>query len=231
MNIVIDYRASKDTIDALLKLDYNVIKTPKLNTVYDTIAGHADIMIHKINATEIICEPTVFDYFKFKLPEYQITKGNIILKEKYPDDIAYNVCSVSNKIFCNISNTEKEILKRYETMSYKIINIKQGYAKCSICVVSDNAIITSDNGIFKTAQENDVDVLLVDDSDIKLQNFNHGFIGGATGLLKNNKLAVNGNIEKHRDFNKIIDYCKKYDVEVISLNSGDIVDIGSLILI
>ena len=44
-------------------------------------------------------------------------------------------------------------------MGYEIINVKQGYAKCSICVVSDNAIITADKGIAKAAIQNRIDVL------------------------------------------------------------------------
>jgi 2-hydroxy-3-keto-5-methylthiopentenyl-1-phosphate phosphatase len=42
-------------------------------------------------------------------------------------------------------------------------------------------------------------------------------------------LAVNGNIKLHPDFEKIIEFCKKYDVEVVSLNNGEIVDVGSII--
>lgn len=231
MNVIIDYRASKDTFDALLKMGFNIIKTPKLNSVYDAICGHADIMFHKINDNEAVCEPRVYDYFHLKLPEMKIAKGETILNEKYPYDIAYNVCSVSNKIFCNIPNTEKEILKRYEAMGYDIIHINQGYAKCSICVVSDNAIITADKGICRVAEKNEVDVLMVDDIDIKLNGFEHGFIGGATGLISKNKLAINGNIERYRDCTKIIDFCNKYNVEVISLNDAEIVDIGSIITI
>lgn len=230
MNIIVDFRASKNTIDALLKLNLCVIKTPKLNSVYDAICGHPDIMFHKISDAEAVCEPSVYDYFCSNLPEICITKGLTFLSNKYPGNIAYNSCRLSDKVFCNVTYTDKEILKRYEDMSLKIINIKQGYAGCSICKVADNAIITSDMGILKAAEKNGVDVLLVDNSDIKLEGFKNGFIGGATGLIKD-KLLVNGNVEYHRDHQKIIDFCQKYGVEVVSLNSGEIVDIGSIIAI
>ena len=229
MNVIIDYRASQATFDALLKMGFNIIKTPEIDFVYDAISGHPDIMLHKISANEVVCEPRVYDYFHLKLPEMKITKGASFLKAIYPYDIAYNVCSVSNKIFCNIPNTEKEILKRYDEMGFDIIHVNQGYTKCSICVVSDNAIITADKGICKAAEKNRIDVLMVDDKDIKLKGFEHGFIGGATGLISKNKLAVNGNIERHREYIKIINFCKKYNVEVISLNDGEITDLGSII--
>ena len=66
MNVIVDYRASKSTFDALLKLNYNVIKTPAVSSVYDAINGHSDIMFHKIMENKAVCEPSVYDYFKEK---------------------------------------------------------------------------------------------------------------------------------------------------------------------
>ena len=47
-------------------------------------------------------------------------------------------------------------------------------------------MITSDKNIQSVLNKNNVDVLLVDDNKIKLENFEQGFIGGATGLLNEN---------------------------------------------
>jgi len=231
VNVIVDFRTSEVSIETLKRLNYNVIKTPMLKSVYDAICGHADIMLHKTCDNEIICEPSIYDYFKLKLTGCNTVKGESLLNDKYPYDIAYNVCCVSNKVFCNTKYTDKKILYRYNEMDYEIIDIKQGYAKCSVCVVSDNAIITGDKGIAKAAEKNNIDVLLTSNDDIKLPGMNNGFIGGATGLLSKDRLAVNGNIEYHRDCRKIIDFCTGYGVEIISLNTGRIVDIGSIITV
>ena len=71
-------------------------------------------------------------------------------------------------------------------------------------------------------------MLTVDDSKVKLPDFEHGFIGGATGLLDKNTLAVNGDIHRHGDCKRIIDFCGSYGVKVVSLNGGEITDIGSI---
>lgn len=229
MNIIIDYRASKETFDALKQMKFNIVKTPKHKFVYDAISGHPDIMVHKIGDNELITEPSVYEYFKLKLPEHTVGIGETFLNDKYPGNIAYNVCALSNKIFCNIPNTDRKIFKRYEQMGYEIINVKQGYAKCSICVVSDNAIITADKGIAKAAIQNRIDVLEITNGDVRLDGFEYGFFGGATGLVADNMLAVNGNIERHTDAKRIVDFCANYGVNVISLNNGYIYDIGSII--
>lgn len=229
MNVVIDYRASTKTVDTLKKMGYNVIFTPHLSILYNTICGHSDIMLHKINKNTVVVEPTVYNYFLEKMKNITVLKGITMLKSEYPFDIAYNCARVGNNIFCNEKFTDKRILNHYRENGYKIINSKQGYAKCSICIVSDNAIITSDKNISIQAEKNRIDVLRVDDSKIKLIGFEHGFIGGATGLITKDILAVNGDIQFHSDCNKILDFCYGYNIKVLSLNNEEITDIGSII--
>ena len=79
---IIDSRASVKTADALEKYGFNVVLTPKLNHVYTTICGHADIMVHKLYDNLIVAEPTVAHYFKEKMPGIEVISGEIILKEK-----------------------------------------------------------------------------------------------------------------------------------------------------
>jgi len=228
---IIDFRASVKTADALEKCGFNVVLTPQLGNVYTTICGHADIMVHKLCDKTIVAEPTVADYFKEKMPEIEVLSGKTILKEKYPYDIAYNSARVGNNIICNKNFTDDTIIDFSNKNGINILNTKQGYAKCSICVISNEAVITSDKNIQSVLNKNGINVLMVDDSKIKLKSFEHGFIGGATGLLNKNTLAVNGNIELHTNYKEIVEFCEKYGVEVISLNNEEITDIGSIIIV
>ncbi len=228
---ILDYRASVKTADALKKYGFCVVLTPKIDHVYTTICGHADIMVHKLCDNVIVAEPTVCDYFKNKMPEIEVIPGKTILNEKYPYDIAYNAARVGNNIFCNKNFTDDTIIEFANKNHLNLLNTKQGYAKCSICVVSNDAIITSDKNIQSVAIKNGIDVLLVNDNEIKLKEFEHGFIGGATGLINEKILAVNGNIELHTNYKEIIEFCKKHGVEVISLNNDEIIDIGSILIV
>jgi len=226
---IIDYRASAKTADALEKLGFKVVITPHLNNIYTTICGHTDIMVYKVSDNQIIVEPTVVQYFKNKMPDIEIIPGNTVLKDKYPYDIAYNAARIGNYLICNEKYTDSKIIEFANKNHLKILNTKQGYAKCSICVISNEAVITSDKNIKSVLNKNNIDVLMVNDNKIKLKNFEHGFIGGATGLLNENTLVVNGNIELHTNYKEIIEYCNKYSIDVISLNNEEIVDIGSII--
>lgn len=230
MNAIIDNRASAKTVDALKNLGYNIIKTPKLPSVQEGISAHPDIMIGLLNFSQIVVEPSVYEYFKEKLPQIEVINGESKLSEKYPKDIAYNAAFFGNYLFCNKKYTDKVILEFANKNGIKIINTNQGYAKCSICAVADDAIITGDKNIQFLASENNIEVLLIENKTIKLNGYEYGFIGGATGKDRN-KIFFNGDIAKHPQANEIEYFCKKHGCNVVSLNDDIIEDIGSIFFI
>ena len=227
--VVVDYRTSVDSINTLISLGYNVIKTPKEPNVMEEISGHPDIVMCKLKNHDSVTKATFRGFLAENGVAGNFIEGNSVLDKEYPLDIAYNCALVGNNLFCNKKYTDKVVLDYCKKNDIKIINIKQGYAKCSICIVSDNAIITTDKNILNAAIKNSVDVLLIENKGIYLKGYNEGFIGGATGLLEKDLLAVNGNIELHNDSKRIKAFCAKYGVKVISLSNGPIYDIGTII--
>ena len=129
MNVIIDYRASKETADALRNMNFNVVLTPKLGNVYNAICGHADIMLHKLSNNLAVAEPGVCDYFKSRLPDVEIIRGKNVLTGEYPHDIAYNAARIGSFAFLNEKYTDPTVLDYFCNNAVKIIDVKQGYAK------------------------------------------------------------------------------------------------------
>ncbi len=226
--VLADYRISEESESFLKSLNITVYKSAKLTSVGKAVCGHTDIQIHHLGKNRFVCAPECYNHYKSILPDADIIKGSKPLSEKYPADIPYNAATFGDFLICSAACTAIEILSEYLSLNRKILNVKQGYAKCSICPINSNAIITADKGIYKTATANGIDVLLIEPGCIELYGM-EGFIGGASGLIAPDMLAVNGNIKTHKNCNEIISFCKKYGVEVVSLNQGKIVDIGSII--
>ena len=111
----------------------------------------------------------------------------------------------------------------------KKINVKQGYCKCSICIVDENSIITSDEGIYKEVIKHDIDCLLIEKGHIDLFELDYGFIGGCSGLINEDTLVFFGNIEKHPNFKEIKNFVSKRNKKIISLSKEKLIDLGSLI--
>lgn len=227
---IVDCRADDTTVYNLEKTGLTVIPTKLLKNLYDGIASHADIQIHYLGNNRFVCAPETYSHYRNWLPDgFKLIKGSAKLKSTYPQDIAYNTASFGKFVICNTASTAIEILSEYKSMSRIILNVKQGYSKCSICIVNKNSIITSDDNIVKTAIKENINILKINAGHIKLRSMDYGFIGGATGLIENNILAVNGNINTHPDGDRIKEFCRNQNVELYELKDGMLEDIGSIV--
>lgn len=219
---------SADSEYTLNSYGIEVIKTKAHTKLYNAVKFHPDMQLYHLGGNCIVCDEEALETASIISPLENICSGKDI-GEKYPYDICYNAARVGQFLICNKQYTDKNIILDAENKGLEIINVKQGYAKCNLCIISENAVITSDVGI-KTAIGNyPIDVLLVEDNSVLLKDFSHGFIGGATGKISQDKLAINGNIKYHKYSREIIDFAKKHNVEIVSLNNGYIEDIGSIL--
>ncbi len=227
--VVTDYRTSQETVSELERLGYDVVFTKPLKKLYREIQGHADIQLHVFNG-RALCAPETYSYYKAALKGVDVVCGVSKPGFEYPNDIAYNTCGIGGYAVCRRKFTDPAIIAGYEAAGGKILDTKQGYAKCSICVVNSGSAITADEGIYRLLKKNGLNVLKIREGYIRLYDM-QGFIGGASGLLEENVLAFNGDIKTHPDRDSILDFCKSCGVEVVSLANGELQDIGSIMRI
>ena len=138
-----------------------------------------------------------------------------------------NICLFGKNVICNTKTAYKPVLESLREKS--ILHTNQRYAKCSCAVIGENALITSDRGIYEICLQNKIDVLQISAGDIELDGYAYGFIGGCCGFISKNTLAFTGNVELHRDFENMRDFAKNYGVELYSLSNGQLYDIGGII--
>ena len=146
----------------------------------------------------------------------------------YPHDIGLNAAKVGDKIICNARHTDETILIYAKKAGKNIIDTKQGYAKCSVCVVDNNSLVTSDVSIYKKATEHKIEALLVEKGHIGLDGYGYGFIGGCSGIIGKNTLAFTGDISLHPNYGDIQSFCWGRGVEVVSLSGDKLYDYGSI---
>ena len=232
-SVIIDYRADEEIINSLKSLGFGIIPTVENKVVSKPLWGHADMQICKCSDDLYICAPLCYEYYKNKLADFnvKIICGKTTLDSNYPKDIAYNVAWIGKSAIHNFNYTDAYIKEYFTHSNVEMINVFQGYSKCTICVVSDGAIITSDLGISKTLLEHGTDVLTISAGNIDINGWEYGFIGGASGKISDNTIAFCGDICTHPDYNKIKKFCSKYNVECISLSKKRLMDLGSIILV
>ncbi|NLY45095.1 MAG: hypothetical protein GX053_03790 [Tissierella sp.] len=223
--------SDKEIIDSLKKLKLNIIPTIKCLEVDESISYHPDIVIHPINHNTLVIAPNVFDYYKdaLKNTNIKLIKGEKKLGVKYPDDIAYNIGRMKNIAIHNFDYTD-EILKFYlNKEGLELINVKQGYTKCSMAIIDEVSCITADKPIYEILSKKGYSILFIEPGHIALERQKYGFIGGATGSYSKNMILFSGTLDLHPDKESIFEFIKGKNKTVHFLSKKNIVDIGTII--
>lgn len=153
--------------------------------------------------------------------------GEIPESFQYPECVRLNFALAGRNVIGCFKYCDGNILSLLE--SFNKISVKQGYAKCSVAIVSQNAVITSDSAIHKACLSNGIDSLKICEGNISLCERYGGFIGGACFLLESGTLAFTGDIKAHPDYIKIKSFCLNYGVSLLSLTSDTLCDVGGIV--
>lgn len=217
-----------ESIKKLNDLGIETIKIKSSPYLPQPVNSHADLQLLHIT-DNIVFSQKEHSFEGLENKNFNIRYINTKPGDKYPDDVKLNCAIIGNKIICNKKTVAREILEYAESACLTVINVNQGYSRCSICVVDENSIITDDESIFAAAQNFFNNTLYVSKNSIRLKGYNYGFIGGCSGKIDKNKIAFNGRIDSHTDYNKIIDFTAKHGVEIIELNNYVLTDIGGIL--
>lgn len=155
---------------------------------------------------------------------FKSENSNVSLAQKYPYDVFLNTCILNDLIIG--SDAVKDL---WSNDNRNFIPVKQGYTKCSVCVVDEHSLITDDLSIADACKAIDIDALFVSKGSVKLSGFDYGFIGGCSGKISRDTIAFFGDIRTHSDYSKIKSFLAYRGVYDYSLCSGNLIDVGSII--
>ena len=221
---------SPKLLKKLTELNINAIITKENTNLDDRVSSHTDMLINNISEGLLLGDSSQRNNIvKFLTIGYEYELTGESVKSPYPCDSLLNAASAGGRIICNPHTVDKKVIEYAESADMKIISVKQGYTKCSVCFVAENALITDDESIYNACAENEIDSLLISKGSVKLNGFDYGFIGGCTGLIDKNKLLFNGDLNYHNDCNKIVDFLKKYAVEPVIIENQPLYDIGGIL--
>lgn len=228
---VIASKISEVATDYLKNAGVEVLSFPDNPNVDKRVAHHSDLSFFFDGNDTLFVAKEMSEYADL-LKSY--CQNVVVIKKElgkeYPKDVLLNCVCVGRNFICNSETVSDEVFDKMKNSGYNIVDVKQGYTKCSVVPVSDNAILTDDESIYAECVKSGIDVLKVSKGSVILHGFDYGFIGGATGKISEREIIFNGDITKHPDYNEIDLFLKKYGINAISFN-GKLEDIGSIILI
>lgn len=229
---VADGRLEPEAERTLLRLGVGLIKTEEHAGVQHSISFHPDIMLHHLGEEYIVYAPGTGPAFLERLRSrgFRLIQGASPLAAAYPGDIPYNVARVGKLAFHNLRFTDAVVKKELEKRGVTLVNVRQGYSKCSVSIIGEKTIITSDRGIAKAAKSQGVEVLLIGpEPGIRLPGLSGGFIGGSSGLVGQRKWFVTGRPASLQSSTEISEFLTEKGVDVVFPDLPHITDIGSLL--
>ena len=221
MKIIVDRRY----IDIAKKqwcMKYEIIPSFCCEKIQLPVSAHPDMTLTRIEDI-FVASPDSYEYYREILGK-RVISGSTELSSHYPYDIAYNVLIYKNLAFGKVDYIDQVVKEELQKRKMKLINVNQGYAKCSTCVCSEG-IITADDSIYKACCENSINALKIIPGFVELEGYDYGFIGGASGVI-GSVLTFFGDIRKHPDYKKIEGFC---DFDFIP--DFPLTDIGTILCI
>ena len=226
-----DERTPRDVIDALNRLGFEVTPLPLCDSLPEPVCGHTDLIVFPDDRFLTVSR----GYYKknAELIDGICKKSNLTLRfstreagDKYPYDCLLCAAVSGDRLLYCSKSTDHSITDRFRLL----VDLPQGYVKCSCAMLGDGAIITADKGISTQTTAAGIDTLLISAGHVELPGYGYGFIGGASGLC-GDKLYFCGNLDLHPDSEAIKAFAKKHGTECISLSDRKLYDVGSLIFI
>ncbi len=203
MAIIVDRRFVEKAIE-LWGDKYEILPSFCCEALQTPVNSHPDMTITPVGDIFVCC-PEGYNYYK-KLLGDRVVSGRTSLFCDYPHDIAYNVLVYKNFAFCKEEHTDPVVKEELTKRNIKIVNVNQGYSKCS-AAVCDEGIITADKSIFSAAKASGIKTLMITPGHVEITGYEYGFIGGASGAI-DGELNFFGDLSKHPDFKKINEFCK-----------------------
>lgn len=227
--IVVMSTNNKVLVNRVEELGIKVLSSENLSKLLIFEQCHTDLQLLHYNKDTVFvlkeCTSLKENLKKYFPNVIEISKN---IEKDYPNNVMLNCVVLNGKLICNTKTIADEVLQMAIKDNLKIINVNQGYTKCSTCIVNENAIITSDKSIYKSCR-NEMDVLLIRQGYIKLSGTDYGFIGGSSFKYNRNTLVFSGNIKLHPDYESIKSFAQNHNVELLSLTENTMIDIGSII--
>ncbi len=213
--------------------EYLLVRNIKIITCENNIfidpvvKSHADMSVVHIGNNRVVVDVSQ-EKIKDKLQRegFEVISSALKAAGQYPDDVKLNVALFGNNAVGAFRYTDSKLLSLID--GFQKINVKQGYAKCSVLPITEDAIITDDESIFKTLK-NTVDTLLVRKGDIILDGHDYGFIGGSAAKISKDEILFFGDLKKHCDSDRIISFLEKHYHKAVYFKDYPLYDIGGFI--
>lgn len=225
MLIIIDGRLPASVSENLQKFGA-IFQLESSGIVYDSISGHPDIFLFQKDHLVIVApnapKALIEELKKYRIP---FLRGREKLGMQFPETAYYN--AVSSPKYLIHRHQYSSICMLRQTTDKQFLAVPQAYTRCNLLYLPDGSFITSDRGIEKSLMQNSLEVTYFDSSDILLNGQDHGFLGGAMGVYKNDVFMI-GSLDNYSHGKELAELLQSKSLKIHELYNGPLIDGGGI---
>ncbi len=221
-----DFRAPSEVYEKLSQMGFVPLKVEKSESLSGPVCGHADLSVAKIGKTLLIRGEVARRYpFLASLEGVFVSDEDV--GEEYPSEAKFCVKVVGDTLYHGKVVAE-DALRIAKAEGLSTSAVRQGYVACNLLVLDAHHVITSDLSLANALSLRGVKVLRIREGGISLPPYPYGFIGGASGVYGNTVYFL-GDVMRHPDGEKIMQFVASCAMEVCCLYDGELFDGGGLV--
>ena len=217
-------QGNPETLAELERLGVSVLTIAPCAQLDPTENTHADMLMLHLGGEIVVSADQHALIKRLSALGYSVRCLNAPLKAAYPGNILLNAAIVGSRFFGHPLS-----IRQFEDMPFSFFPVRQGYAKCSACIVGENAVITEDENLYTVMTAAGLDVLKIKKGGVALKGKPYGFLGGTSGKLSPDTLAINGELRYNTDSKNILSFLRNYQIAAVSLKKGNPEDIGGIL--
>lgn len=237
LNLIVDYKTSEKEVNRLLSFGFNLVPTDRVSSLYEAIDGHPDMQFFAINE-KIIAHKDISKNQGELLHKLgaSVTLGNSSLSLPYPHNIPYNALLAPDLLMHKLDATDQVILKEIKELQkskeIKLINVRQGYSRCSCAYIGNNSFITEDIVMADHLLSLGKNVFYQKHSNVYLEGFDFGFIGGAVSLISiegEELVLISGSLDSYSYGKELKIFLSQRNIRYECICGGTLMDRGTII--
>lgn len=237
LNLILDYRTSEKELNRLLSFGFNLIPTEKVSSLYEAVDGHPDMQFFRIEKKIIAHKDLKGNQMELLIKlGASIILGNSSLSLPYPKNIPYNALLAPDLMMHKLDSTDpvilSEILELKKSKAITLVNVMQGYSRCSCAYVGNNSYITEDIVMAEKLHLLGKEVFYRKHSNVYLEGFDFGFIGGAISLISfqgEELVFISGSLDSYFYGKELKEFLEQRSVRYECIGEGKLMDRGTVI--
>ena len=230
---VVDGRIGEDMERALRLGGFGVVALPPSKRLSAPLASHPDMLIARLGGEYVMTADyleeapfAVQDIYDAVHPSMHF--ADEVHGEKYPRDVIFNSLVLGKRLYARLESLSPYLKRLATNLGYELVNVNQGYPACTVLKLSDEAVITADDGLARRLERDGIRVYKIKTGGIDLPPYEYGFIGGCAGVYDGCVYFL-GDVRLHPSYDIILDAIEREGLSFVSLGSGRLIDLGGIL--